>query len=156
MEFGKQMRKSVDFSEPPARIAEVEGNYKSMQHNKQLAKLQGFEPLRSAESVTGKLQIPQISIRGDNNLINFGAKGVVRVNSGGGPDPGARLHRSSQWPQQILEAIRVKAAKSRRSNDEVCDLAGRVLGRAVLRLDTLTARELARVYEAVCAAPAKV
>ena len=65
-------------------------------------------------------------------------------------DSGSAAPRSVQWPQQILDAIRLKAAKTRRSNDEVCELAARVLGRPVVTLEKLSARELARVYEAVC------
>jgi hypothetical protein len=100
--------------------------------------------------------LPQITIRGDNNLINFGTKGLVKVNAGGSFDSGLQAPRNGQWPQQILDAIRLKAAKTRRSSDEVCELAGRVLGRAVVTLERLSARELARVYEALCATERKV
>jgi hypothetical protein len=102
------------------------------------------------------LALPQITIRGDNNLINLGTKGVVNVNAEGAFDSALQPLRSGQWPQQILDAIRLKAAKTRRSSDEVCELAARVLGRAVVTLERLSARELARVYEAVCATERKV
>ncbi|MBV8454038.1 MAG: hypothetical protein JOZ29_17450 [Deltaproteobacteria bacterium] len=115
-----------------------------------------FERFRSARPVDSKLRVPQITIRGDNNLINFGTSGVVRVNAGGAVDSGVQPARNAQWPQQILDAIRLKAAKTRRSNDEVCELAARVLGRAVVTLERLSARELARVYEAVCISDRKV
>ena len=100
--------------------------------------------------------MPQITIRGDNNLINFGTSGMVKVSSGGVADSGLQPARNGQWPQQILDAIRLKAVKNRRSNDEVCELAARVLGRAVVTLERLSARELARVYEAVCASGRKI
>jgi hypothetical protein len=124
-----------------------------MQFNKTSLKArpQNLDPFRVARPVTGQGKVPQITIRGDNNLINFGTSGVVKVSPGAGNDPGLPQVRNAQWPRQILDAIRLKAARSRRSNDDVCELAGRVLGRAVLTLERLSARELARVYEAVCA-----
>ncbi|HJU10759.1 MAG TPA: hypothetical protein VJ728_07775 [Candidatus Binataceae bacterium] len=115
------------------------------------ARTQSFEPFRTAGACKAKSQLPQITIRGDNNLINFGTGGSVKVSSSGASAPALQPIRNSQWPQQILDAIRLRAAKNRRSNEEVCELAGRVLGRAVLTLERLSARELARVYEAVCA-----
>jgi hypothetical protein len=117
---------------------------------------QSFEQFRSAKVAEGKLRVPQITIRGDNNLINFGTSGMVKVSSGGVADSGLQPARNGQWPQQILDAIRLKAVKNRRSNDEVCELAARVLGRAVVTLERLSARELARVYEAVCASGRKI
>ena len=96
-------------------------------------------------------QLPQITIRGHNNLINVGSSGVVKVGAREAGATHSRPLRNRQWPRQILDAIRLKAAKNRCSNDELCELAGRVLGRAVLTLERLSARELARVYEAVCA-----
>jgi len=124
-----------------------------MLYNKELSPTRppSFEQLRRPRSAEGKLRVPRITIRGDNNLINFGASGVVKVHSAETPDPATRPTRSGHWPQQILDAIRLKAAKSRRTNAEVCELAGRVLGRPVVILERLSARELARVYEAVCA-----
>ena len=129
-----------------------------MQCNKELSKArpQRFEPFRNARPAESKPQVPQITIRGDNNLINLGSSGVVRVNAGGAIDSGLQPARNGQWPQQILDAIRLKAAKTRRSNDELCELAARVLGRAVVTLERLSARELARVYEALCASERKV
>jgi len=129
-----------------------------MQDNRELPKYrpQGFEQWRSARLHESKLRMPQITIRGDNNLINFGTSGVVKVNSGGTVDSNTQPVRNGHWPQQILDAIRIKAVKTRRSNDEVCELAARVLGRAVVTLERLSARELARVYEAVCASERKV
>lgn len=146
----------MDFTRRRAKIVEG-GIYKLMQHDKELAKPrpQSFGPLRTASPAERKLKVPQITIRGDNNLINFGTSGVVRVN-GGSLDPGLPAGRNGQWPQQILDAIRIKAAKTRRSNNEVCELAARVLGRAVVTLERLSARELARVYEAICASERKI
>jgi hypothetical protein len=100
--------------------------------------------------------MPQITIRGDNNLINLGKSAAVKVNAGRAVDSGWQPARNGQWPQQVLDAIRLKAARTRRSNDEVCELAARVLGRAVVTLERLSARELARVYEALCANERKV
>jgi hypothetical protein len=124
-----------------------------MQSDKELSRSrpQLFQPIRSPKLVKGQAQLPQITIRGDNNLISFGTSGSVKVSSAMGADSRVQPARNGQWPQQILDAIRLKATKNRRSNEEVCELAGRVLGRAVLTLETLSARELARVYEAVCA-----
>jgi len=129
-----------------------------MQNNSELPKSrpQSLEQFRSARPAESKLPVPQITIRGDNNLINLGTNGVVRVNADGVVNSGLQPVRNGQWPQQILDAIRLKAAKTRRSNDEVCELAARVLGRAVVTLERLSARELARVYEAVCASERKV
>jgi len=129
-----------------------------MQDNNELSRSRplSFERFRTARSAEGKLRVPQITIRGNNNLINFGTSGVVRVNAGGAADSELQPARNGQWPQQILDAIRLKAAKTRRSNDEVCELAARVLGRAVVTLERLSARELARVYEAVCVSDRKV
>jgi hypothetical protein len=125
-----------------------------MRLNRELsqARPRGFQSFRTENS---KAQMPQITIRGDNNLINFGASGMVKVNGGAGADCRPQPMRTAQWPQQLLDAIRLKAAKHHHSNDELCDLAGRVLGRAVLTLERLSARELARVYEAVCATDKK-
>jgi hypothetical protein len=144
-------RKSLDFSSPLVKIGRG-GNQKLMQFNNELPKPrpQAFQPFRTAKPAKGHPQVPQITIRGDNNLISVGTSGVVKISGGEGTDPHLQPVRNGQWPQQILDAIRVKAAKNRRSNDEVCELAGRVLGRAVVTLEKLTARELARVYEAVC------
>jgi hypothetical protein len=124
-----------------------------MQYNTELAKLRAgrFEQSGSARPAGSKVQAPQITIRGDNNLIALGTSGMVRVNADRAVDSGLQPPRSRQWPQQILDAIRLKAVKTRRSTDEVCELATRVLGRAVVTLERLSARELARVYEAVCA-----
>lgn len=129
-----------------------------MQYNKELARpgVQSFGQVRSLRSGDGKLPLPQITIRGDNNLINLGTSGVVKVNAAGAGDSGLPPARNAQWPQQILDAIRLKASKTRRSNDEVCELAAHVLGRAVVTLEKLSARELARVYEAVCATERRV
>jgi len=123
-----------------------------MQFDKELprSRPQTFEPFRAAKPEKSPSQVPQITIRGDNNLISLGTSGMVKVTGGSGADSRLQQVRNGQWPQQILDAIRVKAAKTRRSNEEVCELAGRVLGRAVVTLERLSARELARVYEAVC------
>jgi hypothetical protein len=127
-----------------------------MQYNKELPKprpqrFNQFRSLRPAER-----ELPQITIRGDNNLINLGASGVVKVHAGPSADLGLPAVRNAQWPQQILDAIRLKATKTRRSNDDVCELAAHVLGRAVVTLEKLSARELARVYEAICSSERKV
>jgi hypothetical protein len=124
-----------------------------MQYNKELSNpsTRRFDQFRTARPAETKVQVPQITIRGDNNLINLGSSGMVRVSADRAVDSSLPLPRNGQWPQQILDAIRVKAAKSRRSNDEMCELAARVLGRAVVTLERLSARELARVYEALCA-----
>jgi hypothetical protein len=111
---------------------------------------QAYQLFRAAKPAKSHSQVSQITIRGDNNLISVGTSGVVKVGGGEANDSRSQPTRKAQWPQQILDAIRVKAAKNRRSNDEVCELAGRVLGRAVVTLERLSARELARVYEAVC------
>lgn len=99
-------------------------------------------------------QIPQITIRGDNNLITLGATGVVTVGSARA-ESRVPMPPSNQWPQQILNGIRLKASKCRLSNEQICELAGRVLGRAVVTLDRLSARDLVRVYEAVGAGDCK-
>jgi hypothetical protein len=126
-----------------------------MQHNKEFSKPQVFEPFRATKPAGSSFKVPQITIHGDNNLVNFGTSGIVKVKAGGTLDPRFQPSRNGQWPQQILDAIRLKAAKMRRSNDEVCEIAARVLGRAVVTLERLSARELARVYEAVCASERK-
>src|SRR5215472_15297649 len=124
-----------------------------MHLNRQLlkSKTYGSEPFRAARPAKSNLHVPQITIRGDNNLISLGTSGILEVSSGpraaSSPQPVSNGH----WPQQILDAIRLKAVKSRRSNDQICELAGRMLGRPVVTLERLSARELARVYEAVCA-----
>lgn len=112
-------------------------------------KPQGLQRFRT--EALRQSQIPQITIRGDNNLISLGTSGVVKVSSARATDSRLPLATNGQWPQQILDAIRVKAAKHRQSNEQLCELAGRVLGRAVVTLDRLNSRDLARVYEAVCA-----
>jgi hypothetical protein len=129
-----------------------------MQHNKESSKtrLQSFGPSRGARLAGSVLPMPQITIRGDNNLINLGKSAAVKVNAGGAVDSSWQPARNGQWPQQVLDAIRLKAGRTRRSNDEVCELAARVLGRAVVTLEKLSARELARVYEALCANERKV
>jgi hypothetical protein len=129
-----------------------------MQPNKELAKirLHSFGPPRGARPADSTLAMPQITIRGDNNLINLGKNAAVKVKTGRAVDSGWQPARNGQWPQQVLDAIRLKAMRTRRSNDEVCELAARVLGRAVVTLERLSARELARVYEALCANDRKV
>jgi len=99
--------------------------------------------------------VPQITIRGDNNLINFASGEQVKVTSGGMADSAARPTRHVQWPRQILDAIRIKAMETGRSGDELCEIAGRTLGRVVLNLEKLSARELALVYEAICTSDRK-
>jgi hypothetical protein len=126
-----------------------------MQHNREFSKPQVVELSRAARPAESNLKVPQITIHGDNNLVNFGTSSVMRVKAGGPPDSRFHPPRNGQWPQQILDAIRLKAAKTRRSNDEVCEIAARVLGRAVVTLERLSARELARVYEAICASERK-
>jgi len=113
--------------------------------------LQPFQPCATVRPAKRAPEVPQITIRGDNNLINVGASGVVTVSSGAADGSSLPSVRSRHWPQQILDAIRLKAAKSRRSNDQICEVAGRVLGRPIVTLERLSTRELARVYEAVCA-----
>ena len=105
-----------------------------------------FHRCRTAASREPRL--PQITIRGDNNLITLGTTGVVTVGSAKG-ESRLPVPPNSQWPQQILNGIRLKASKSRLSNEQICELAGRILGRAVVTLDRLSARDLARVYEAL-------
>lgn len=124
-----------------------------MHLNRELSRYreQAVEPFRTARPAKRTVEVPQITIRGDNNLINLGTSGVVRVTSGAAASASLQPVRSGHWPQQILDAIRLKAAKNRRSNDQICELAGRVLGRPIVTLERLSARELARVYEAVCA-----
>ena len=123
-----------------------------MEYNKELPDtgVDGLALFRGARPAGSKLQAPQITIRGDNNLISFGTSGVLKVNAEEAAQPDSRPERKRQWPQQILDAIRIEAAKARRSNDDVCELAARVLGRAVVTLERLSARELVRVYEAIC------
>ncbi len=114
-----------------------------------------FESFRTNRALKSQPRVPQITIRGDNNLINVGSSGIVKVKATEVADSAAQTARNGQWPQQILDAIRLKAAKTRRSNEQICELAGRVLGRAVLNIEKLSARELARVYEALCAGDSK-
>jgi len=111
-----------------------------------------MELFRTAKPVERNPKAPQITIRGDNNLINFGTSGGMKVKTAGQTDAVSRPTRNAQWPQQILDAIRVKAMETRRSSGELCEIAGHTLGRAVVTLEKLSARELARVYEAICAA----
>jgi hypothetical protein len=127
-----------------------------MQYDKELPNSHpyGFQQYRRGKPAESKLHVPRITIRGDNNMINLGTSGVVKVNARGA-DPVLLPARNAQWPQQILDAIRLKSAKARRTDEEVCELAARVLGRAVVTLERLSARELARVYEAVCASERK-
>jgi hypothetical protein len=128
-----------------------------MDFNKELptSKAKSFGSFRATRSANC-MQVPQITIRGDNNLINLGTRGVVKVGAATSTEPRLPSLRNGQWPQQILDAIRVKAARNRRSNGELCELAGRVLGRAVVTLERLSPRDLARVYEAVCANEGKL
>ena len=144
-------KKSLDFAPGPGNIGDQWGHYKLMRFDREWnrAKPHAFHQFRRA--AISQPQFPQITIRGDNNLISLGTSGVVKVSSARAADSRLPLVPNGQWPQQILDAIRVKAAKNRHSNEEVCELAGRVLGRAVVTLDRLCARDLARVYEAVCA-----
>ena len=123
-----------------------------MHLNKELpsSRVPAFEPLRTIRSANRAPKVPQIMIRGDNNLISLGTTGLVSVSSGPGAALTSQPARNGHWPQQILDAIRLKAGKTRRSNDRICEIAGRVLGRPIVALERLTARELARVYEAVC------
>jgi hypothetical protein len=122
-----------------------------MEDDKESRKHQIRELFRKAKPAGRNRRVPQIMIRGDNNLINVGARAMVRVKGRRRVDSRSRPPRKAQWPQQILDAIRVKALETRRSQAEVCEIAGHALGRAVLTLEKLTARDLARVYEAVCA-----
>jgi hypothetical protein len=108
------------------------------------------ELFRKAKPGTASRRTPQITIRGDNNLINVGAGATVRVKHREQADARPRASGNPHWPQQILDAIRVKALESRCSQAEVCEIAGQTLGRVVLTLEKLNARELARVYEAIC------
>jgi hypothetical protein len=147
-------KKSVDFG---YRLAIISGggNAQLMHLNRELprAKSRNLESCRVARPPKNRPETPQITIRGDNNLINLGASGIVKVSSGLAT-PSLQTPRNGYWPQQLLDAIRVKAARNRRSNEQICELAGRVLGRPVVTLEKLAARELARVYEAVCASEA--
>jgi hypothetical protein len=110
-----------------------------------------IELFRKAQPGAASQRTPQITIRGDNNLINVGAGATVRVKHREQADSRPRASGNPQWPQQILDAIRVKAIESQRSQAEVCEIAGQTLGRVVLTLEKLNVRELARVYEAICA-----
>jgi hypothetical protein len=124
-----------------------------MHTNRELPKAQIIDLFRTAKPVERNLKGPQITIRGDNNLINFGTSGGLKVKSiGEAVDPPAGPARSAQWPQQILDAIRVKAMETQRSSEEICEIAEHSLGRPVVTLEKLSARELARVYEAICSA----
>ncbi|GEM_PF-2159015 len=123
-----------------------------MQLDKELTRVRGqlADQFRRGRSA-GKPEVPQITIRGDNNLINLGTNGVVKVFKGGQPElPSGYPARNAPWPRQILDAIRLRAPKNRRSNDRLCELAGQVLGRPIVNLERLSVKELARVYEAVC------
>jgi hypothetical protein len=126
-----------------------------MEYNKESAKSQILELFRTAKPVQRNQKVPQITIRGDNNLINLGTRGVVRVNRANSTHSAPQVLRNGEWPQQILDAIRIKGVQTRRSYSELCEIAGRTLGRPVLTLDKLGARELARVYEAICASEHK-
>jgi hypothetical protein len=123
-----------------------------MHNNRELPRAQIIELFRTAKPAERNPKVPQITIRGDNNLINFGTSGGLKVKAAGQTDAAPRSTRNPQWPQQILDAIRVKAMETRRSSEELCEIAGHTLGRAVVTLEKLSARELARVYEAICAA----
>jgi hypothetical protein len=127
-----------------------------MEYDKESARSQIVQLFRTAKPVERNHKVPQITIRGDNNLINFGTSDVVRVDGASAADSVARPLANREWPQQILDAIRGKAVQTRRSDSELCELAERTLGRPVLTLDKLSARELARVYEAVCAGARKL
>jgi hypothetical protein len=125
-----------------------------MYYNRQLTTVRPRRVQQLCSTKAAQQQLPQITIRGDNNLINLGASGVIKV-TGGGLEAPTQPTLNAHWPQQILDAIRLKAAQTRRSNEQVCELATRVLGRAVVAMEKLSARELARVYEAVCASQQK-
>jgi hypothetical protein len=114
-------------------------------------RVRAAEPSRTARPANRGPEVPQITIRGDNNLISLGSSGAVSMSTGSGAASPSQPLPNGHWPQQILDAIRLKAGKDRRSNDRICELAGRVLGRPIVTLDRLNTRELARVYEAVCA-----
>jgi hypothetical protein len=125
-----------------------------MEYNKKLARVRPQSAQQFCRTRIAEHRLPQITIRGDNNLVNLSASGVIKV-TGGGAESLQPIH-NVQWPQQILDAIRLKAAQTRRSNEQVCELATRVLGRAVVTLEKLGVRELARVYEAVCVSQRKI
>jgi hypothetical protein len=123
-----------------------------MHLNKELtrARIQSIEQPRPSRAAA-KFKIPRITIQGDNNLINLGTNGVVKVWKGIQTDlPLGHPVRNAPWPQQILDAIRLKAPRNRRSNERLCELASQVLGRPIVNLERLSAKELARVYQAVC------
>jgi hypothetical protein len=121
-----------------------------MLHNKQFVHSEITRLLRSARPAEGTQRLPQITIRGDHNLIHLGSSGGLKLKTVAA-ESAQRPPRSVQWPQQILDAIRVKAADKRYSPNDLCEVAGRALGRVVLTLEKLSARDLARVYERLCA-----
>lgn len=121
-----------------------------MLHNKQCTQSEIVKLFRTARPAQANPRIPQITIRGDNNLISLGSSGAVKVKTAGAGEHAKRGAHKVQWPQQILDAIRAKAAEKRYSTNELCEIAGRALGRVVLTVEKLSARDLARVYECLC------
>src|SRR5579875_40663 len=73
-----------------------------MQLDKELTRVRGqlADQFRRGRSA-GKPEVPQITIRGDNNLINLGTNGVVKVFKGGQPElPSGYPHAMLRGPDR--------------------------------------------------------
>ena len=126
------------------------GDSRSMKNDGESRRLQLVELFRKAQPTDRCLGIPHITIRGDNNLITVGAGAVVKAEARRFDERRA-YDPYAYWPRQILDAIKVKAIENRISTNDLCEIAQNILGRVVLTIDKLSARDLARVYEALCA-----
>lgn len=92
---------------------------------------------------------PETTIRGSGNIINS----RVTVANGRHFEAAAppRFSRGGRWRNELLDAVRAKAARLTLTEDQVCEIAAAELRKkvVVLSLARLGADDLARVYEAL-------
>ncbi len=93
---------------------------------------------------------PTVAVTGNHNhniiKIHNGNAGIhVRVDD----ENPHKAPATPAWRAELLGAIRMRAAEFTMSEEMLCEEATRALGRKIVLLDRLNARELAKVYAAV-------
>lgn len=90
---------------------------------------------------------PAISVSGNHNVINVNNRSGVVHAYAAKQRPSAR--GQPKWRVALLASIRADAERARLTGEQVVMEASRVLGRALISLKGLNARDLGRVHTAI-------
>jgi hypothetical protein len=103
----------------------------------------------AAESAAGSVNIRNLS--GEGNVIAPHSRVTIVVKSEAPTPPAEKSSRRKSWRDELLSAIRTKAEALAMDEEQLVELAAKVVRKrvVVISIETLGEDDLARLYEAV-------